>query len=632
MSLSKQLLILITLIFFFIFSVNFFLSVGNIKSYIEVESEIHVQDTATSLGLSLSPHMVDNQDPIIRAMMNAIFDQGYYKEIRLVDLDDNELVSLINTEKLDGVPQWLIDLMPMEPATAVTEINSGWSPAGILTVTTNPGYGYLKLYQHAKSSLKSAIIIFVCAILLLLTTLRLTLNSLKKIEKQADEISRGNFTIINSLPWTTEVKSVGKAMNSMSLKVGNMIARLNTKVTSLTESLKRDPLTKLLNQTAFDVKLKQLLISGKSGYAAFIKIDDLAHISKEKGHQVVDELLINFAELLVTPNHDDVTAYRLYGSEFSLICSNFDKDTIIKFAEALKQRIAKLGLDYELKDLVHIGIIKFERSSDFDHLTPAMIEAYEQARKIGNNAYYIKEDSISSMTENDWRTAIHNMIDNDSPQVTFTSEAYSYANPDKPLQIMEEAFANVHNNAGIDLSIATFFSMAQGFDLEIALDKCIVGNIISTVAQSSRTVPITVNLSLASIASTTFRTWLKNNLVKIDKPSLLVFSLSAYVAEKDLAAFTDFNLFVKSIGAQVLLKRYTPDLIPVDLLKELNIDFVRLARDLTTDIGSNPTKENVLDIIHEVTSFLNIHVIAEGVSNNNDFERVKQIGIYGIGR
>jgi diguanylate cyclase (GGDEF)-like protein len=631
MSLSKQLLILITLIFLFIFSVNFFLSVGNIKNYLEVESEIHVQDTATSLGLSLSPHMVDVHDPIIRTMMNAIFDQGYYKKISLVDIDGEELVSLINTEKLDGVPQWLINIMPMQPATAITEINSGWSISGKLSVTTNPGYGYLKLYQQAKSSLRISLIIFIGAIILLLTTLRLTLKSLKDIEKQAEEISLGNFTTINKLPWTTEVKSVGQAMNSMSLKIGNMIARLNTKVTSLTENLKRDPLTKLLNQAAFDVKLKQLLASGEPGYAAFIKIDDLAHISKDKGHQIVDELLISFAKILIEPEQGNVTAYRLYGSEFALIFANFSNDSIIEFLESLKQRITQLGLDYDLNDLVHVGIIKFERSSDFEHLAPAMIEAYEEARKIGNNAYCIKEDSISSMNEEDWRLAIQNVIDSDSPEITFTSEAYSYTE-DKPIQIMEEAFANVHNNAGIDLSIATFFSMAQEFGLEIDLDKCIIGSIVSTIEQSSRNVPITINLSLSSIASTTFRTWLKNKLANVDNPSLFVFSLSAYAAEKELAIFADFNLFAKSLGAQVLLKRYTSDLIPVDLLKELNIDFIRLARDLTTDIEANPNKENLLEIIHEVTSLLDIQVIAEGVIHNNDFERVKKIGIYGIGR
>ncbi|NOQ93060.1 MAG: HAMP domain-containing protein, partial [Methylophaga sp.] len=230
MSLSKQLLILIAFIFFIIFSVNFALSMGNIKSYLEVESEIHVQDTATSLGLSLSPHMSDEQDPIIRTMMNAIFDMGYYKEIRLVDVDGKDLVKLTNTDKVEGVPQWLVSLMPMKVATAVSEISSGWSITGTLYVSTNPSYGYLKLYQQGKTTLSYSILIFFCALALLIIALRFTLKSLKDIEKQANEISSGNFTTIKKLPWTLEVKTVAQSMNSMSNKIGTMIARLNNKL------------------------------------------------------------------------------------------------------------------------------------------------------------------------------------------------------------------------------------------------------------------------------------------------------------------------------------------------------------------------------------------------------------------
>lgn len=108
MSLSKQLLILLTLIFLIVFSVNFVMSMDNIRSYLQGESEVHVQDTATSLGLSLSPHMADESDPILRTMMNAIFDTGYYKEMRLLDVDDNELIRLTNPDEVRGVPDWLM--------------------------------------------------------------------------------------------------------------------------------------------------------------------------------------------------------------------------------------------------------------------------------------------------------------------------------------------------------------------------------------------------------------------------------------------------------------------------------------------------------------------------------------------
>jgi hypothetical protein len=180
MSLSKQLLILISALFLMIFSVNFMLSVNNIKSYLEGESQVHAQDTATSLGLSISPYMVDETDPIIETMMNAIFDMGYYQKIVLVDVDNQPLVTLTNKNGVESVPLWFIDFLPMETATAASEISSGWNIRGVVYVTINPGYAYLKLYEQARSSFYFSLVAFVLSILILLVLLRILLSSLKK--------------------------------------------------------------------------------------------------------------------------------------------------------------------------------------------------------------------------------------------------------------------------------------------------------------------------------------------------------------------------------------------------------------------------------------------------------------------
>jgi len=632
MSLSKQLLILIAFIFFIVFSVNFILSMGNIKSYLEVESEFHVQDTATSLGLSLSPHMADEQDPIIRTMMNAIFDMGYYKEMRLVDVDGKDLVKLTNSDKIEGVPDWLISLMPMKVATAVSEISSGWNISGTLYVSTNPSYGYLRLYEQGKTTLKYSLLIFFGALALLILALRFTLQSLKDIEKQANEISSGNFITIKRLPWTLEVKSVAQSMNIMSNKIGSMIARLNNKLDSLSDSLKRDSLTKLLNEASFEVNLKQELENGQPGYAAFIKLDDLAGISKEKGHVIVNKLLIDFSNILKGVQQSGCSAYRLYGSEFALLCPSFDNTRINELALLLQQNLTELGQQYNLDDLLHVGIIRFERSSDFEKLSPAMVEAYEQAKNIGHNAFFIKEDSISSMSELDWKSTITAAIENNMPEITLTSEAYNYSG-DTAEKVMEEAFAVVKDGVGNTLSIGTFFSMAQEFGLEEELDKCIVNKIILLMEEKEQSVPVTINLSMSSIASASFLAWLEARIVHSTiRHELLAFSVTAYSAAKDLTAFANFSVFVKSLGASTLLKRYSSDIIAIDLLKELHIDYIRLSRDVTSNISSDNNKSNLLDIMHEVASLLDIKVIAEGVAADNDFRLVKEAEIYGIGR
>jgi len=261
-----------------------------------------------------------------------------------------------------------------------------------------------------------------------------------------------------------------------------------------------------------------------------------------------------------------------------------------------------------------------------------MVEAYEEAKLIGNNAYNIKEDSIGSMSDQDWKSTINAVIDNNSPVITLTSEAFHYKES-LPSKVMQEAFTVVKDQSGNNLSIGTFFSMAQEFDLEEKLDQCIVNKIIELMEKHRETTPVTINLSMTSIASNNFRLWLNTRLKTTKVQSnLLAFSVTAYAASKNLSAFSDFSKHVSSLGATTLLKRYSSDIIDVSALKDLNVSYIRLARDLTREISINSNKSDLLDIMQEVTGFLDIKVIAESVESDDDFEHVKASHIYAIGR
>jgi EAL domain-containing protein (putative c-di-GMP-specific phosphodiesterase class I) len=263
---------------------------------------------------------------------------------------------------------------------------------------------------------------------------------------------------------------------------------------------------------------------------------------------------------------------------------------------------------------------------------PALIEAYEQARIIGQNAYFIQQESISSMDELGWKAAIQDAIDNHTPEITFTAEAYNYSGAE-PVKVMQEAFTEVKTSDGKVLSIGTFFSVAQELGLAEELDKLIVNKIIQRMEADSITTPVTINLSTRSLASSDFQNWLAARLEQTTLANeLLAFSVTAYAAVKDIAAFDSFSSFVESLGATMLLKRYSPDIIPIDMLRELHIDYVRLARDLTQEIRGNASKPDFLDLIQEVASLIEVKVLAESVTADDDFDIVKQAGLFGISR
>lgn len=175
--------------------------------------------------------------------------------------------------------------------------------------------------------------------------------------------------------------------------------------------------------------------------------------------------------------------------------------------------------------------------------------------------------------------------------------------------------------------------MAEAFDLVETLDKHLVQKVLKLMSAETDPAPVTVNLSLTSIASLDFRQWLAKEVIQSGiSPALLAFSVTAYAAAKDLETFTNFSIFVRQLGAHSLLKRYSSDVIPVNLLKDLHIDYIRLARDLTTEIRSNTSKPDLLDIIQEIARLIEVRVLAEGVQDEEDFLWLQQAALFGISR
>lgn len=116
MSLSKQLYLIIAIIFFIIFSGNFLISVKNMKEYLEVESATKAQDTATSIGMSLRPLIKDKNDPEIESIIKVISNSGFYNEIRLEDADFTIKSSeLIGAAKQLDDSNWEIESVSVDP-------------------------------------------------------------------------------------------------------------------------------------------------------------------------------------------------------------------------------------------------------------------------------------------------------------------------------------------------------------------------------------------------------------------------------------------------------------------------------------------------------------------------------------
>jgi EAL domain-containing protein (putative c-di-GMP-specific phosphodiesterase class I)/GGDEF domain-containing protein len=738
MSLSKQLYIIISIIFLMIFTGNFIISVKNTKEYLETESITKAQDTATSLGMSLRNLLKDKYDPEIESIINAIANRGFYKEIRLEnsffniedsdlikgskDLDDskwkvsnvfiderigklevigtsdlekellalengtnkenqkteknqnsydfivndafknikdvtfnftatNESGKIVNTsaildvdktlvqvsrdEKFDYVPQWFIHLIHIKLKEQSSEISNGWQTTAVIYVSANAGDAYAKLYDQAKSASIYALIAFIISMLILFVFVQYILKPLKRIEKLANSIAIGKFETIDELPWTTEIKTVALAMNDMSRKIEAIIDKLNTNLENLTQKLSRDELTQLDLRQNFETDMKDMFIQKNTGYVFIIKIFELANFAKNHTNKEINNFIKKFALILSTTKLNEnsrITAYRFFGSEFAIIAKDFTDAQAKEYSLILQKKFEELASEYIKKDIVHIGSTPFNQIGTIPQILQSANEAYERATLIGPNEIFIAENAASARDMEEWKDLIFDIVDNSKFNLKYIGNATILSDSTNEI-VMQEAFASIKDKDNLDIPIGTFVSIAERYGKIIDFDKKIITKVINNILINKIKHDISINLSIDSISNTGFILWLEKTIDEHKAiAKQLVFSVTAYAVAKDVEKFKFFADEMHEHGAKIIIKRFESKFIPLNNIKDFNLDYIRLAREYTNNITNDSSKQYFIEAIVDLTNLLNIKLFAENVQENEDLETIKKLQVYAASR
>lgn len=740
MSLSKQLYIIISIIFFMIFAGNFIISVKNTKEYLQDESITKAQDTATALGMSLKELVKDKKTPEIESVINAIANSGFYKEIRLEDayftITSDELIKasseLVNSNweisnvkvdssygtienistdlefsnelmaledentteqneqnqtnnstiynftpskkyqnggeipfrftatneknlKIDtsaqldihkvlvkvtrdiqfaSVPKWFINLLPISLKEQSSEISDGWKTTAVIYVSANPGEAYAKLYEQVKNAVIYSFFAFVVAMLILYFFVRFLLKPLKELEKLANDISIGKFSTIKKLPWTTEMRAVSQSFNDMSTKIETIINKLNKNLQNTTKKLSLDSLTSLPLKNSFETDMKNMFINKSDGYIFSIKIFDLASFAKSHTNNEVNSFIKKFASILKETKINDktkISAYRFYGSEFALIAQGFNESDTKEFIKELQEKFTQLSYEYNKKDIAHIGATTFNPFGTTVEILQSANEAFEKATLIGQNEAFITDSTNLSRDMESWRELVTSIIENSNFDVRYIGDCNLF-NESNTLFI-QEAFTNIRDDDDNEIPIGTFVSIAEKYERIVEFDKKVISKVINHILINNINHNISINLSLESINNTSFIAWLEKKILEHkDIAKQLVFSITAYAVAKDMDKFKFFVDEMHKCGAKIIIKRFETKFIPLDNIKNFNLDYIRLARDYTNGISSDLSKQNFVESIQELATLLNIKVFAENVKEDEDLQIIKEYSLYGASR
>ncbi|MFI3136524.1 MAG: EAL domain-containing protein [Methylococcaceae bacterium] len=605
MTLSKQFFLFVSILFLMVVSLNFMVNLNNFKHNLATESQVQTQETANALGLMLSPYMGNEMDIMLGAMIEGIFDRGYYQEIKLVNGAGKPLVMVRHDVDVTDVPHWFAALFAMPSVTASSQVNAAWNPAATVFVTTQPNHNVLKLFTWVKQALYDAIALLCIAMLVLFLLMRFVLRP---------------FFSNNPLALSLYRQS-------------NANGNVKVNIAFLKKRSQRDELTGLKRKSCFEKDMQQLHADNEAAFVMMIKVDGLAGLVTEQGGDGTDAFLKSFAEKLqwVIDNQvvGQITAYRLFGSEFVLLVQEMTREQVEQLAKALSDGFSALARDYQRFDIVHIGIAPFDALATTAGILAAANEAFEQAKLIGANGYYIRKNTLQAKNGAAWKALVFDIIDNNDYTVAFTGQVIDCKNA---TVLMEDAVTQAHAQGIAITPIGTFVAIAEKLSKIVELDRGITQKVIAYINHDAIEHAVAISLSSSTIKDPTFRRWLEKTIGQQPVAKQLVFSFSTYAVAKEMAVYKEFIEFVHALGAKVMLKRFEMQLLSLEIANALNVDYIRLPRTLSHDLVADHNKRNFVETMLGVATRLGIPMLAENVRSDQDYQFVQSLGLAGASR
>lgn len=617
MKLSTQLNTSLLVFLILVFSGSFIINVKLTREYVNQQLATHAQDTATSLGLSITPYLSEpNGLATAETMVNAIFDRGFYQYITVTDMEGNLLIERRNPNKVDSVPDWFTSIVNVSPPREKTELNDGWTLAGELTVQSHPGLANETLWVSVKHSAIMFFVAFVFAFIVLLLIINAITKPLSVVVRKISDIQEQKFSQIPYRPFTKELAFITGAVNKLSLSVEAMFKELTQKVEHFKAQAYEDDLTGLSNRNAFTRHMNALLsgtVNRNEGYIILVRLAHLSMINTSIGAHEGDDYVVNVAEKLKQATLEFPEQYFLFrvsGADFVLITEAISKS---ECEQRLQRLSEKLSSTTPLKDRskpVWMGIAKFSDDQSFSEIMENADSALIAATKHKRGWQFASELTfIYSNTA--WRERLNSVLMRQYADILI-----------QPVMDMEknspsyyEAFARFKDEeTGSIIPMSQLIPASERLNLIPEVDKLVVSLVLKKLSNTSQN--IAINIANASIANSVFTKWLLDTISKHSELcEQLVFEIedSALIHNRDQSISLAKALIEK--GCRVTIEHFGDNLASLSGLRAIHPHFVKISGKLTKDIHLD--KDNLLFVnsLLSVARSLDIAVIAELVEN-----------------
>ena len=411
----------------------------------------------------------------------------------------------------------------------------------------------------------------------------------------------------------------------------------------LRHSSLHDPLTGLANRVLLQERLEHAAAraarTSNASAVLFIDLDRFKRVNDTYGHVAGDQVLMAVARRLLAALRPGDTLARVGGDEFVLLCENLtssvDVDVVAtRIAEALAAPFAVAGAELSITASVGVAFAGPE-----SHITPGLLEhadtAMYQAKRHGGAAHHTIDVCTARETHHrdDLEQDLRSALQGDDPEDRQLAMAYQpiVRTADDELVGVEALLRWTHPARG-NVPTLTTINIAErtGMMVELGawvLDRSCRDHAAWCIEHPGRRLSLSVNVSVRQLAHPHYVDAVAATVAETGMdPTLLILEVteSIFIDDADRAARVLDQL--RALGVRVALDDFGTGYSSLGYLRRFPVDVVKIDRQFTTGIGTDPTDTAIVVAITQLAHALDMQVTAEGVET-----RVQRDALSGIG-
>ena len=608
------------------------ISFDRFRNYIASQLEGHAQDAATAVGLSLS-NAIDGRDPVAAAsLIDSVFDSGRYLRIEYRDYR-NQLVAG-RSASLDAlpVPDWFVSLADLPKPVGEAEVVHGWQRLGTVQVVSDPGQGYLDLWQTTSAVFASTLLIGVLTLAVLFWLLTRTLRSLRLVARQAEAIGRRDFRQRVPRASTLELNRVAQAMNQMADDLGQLFEGQTKLIHHLRRLNNEDPITGLASLRAFDQRLKVQVESQENvatGVLILLQLSGFAEVNQRYGREQGDQLLQRFGVLFkhFVLDHSGAFAGRRSGAEFSVYLPGVALVDALHWSRQLVSDLDGVYADVAapLEVSVHAGIAAVAGNQSVGVVFAAADEALRQAQAAGASGCHSADSALTVHHGADtWRRRIVEALDSEWLQL--------WHQPLLQTDGQKLVHRQVHCRIHVDdewIRGGLFVPLAERFGLMARLDLLVITRLIAWL-ERDREVRLATTLGASSVADPAFRqallAQLESSRSVCDRLCIGIQEHSVHYHRPDVGGLV---AQLRRFDVRIMVDRFGVGGVPFSYLTNLPFQALRMDPSFVHDLPRHPDNQFYLESMAGVAHSRGVDVYVAGVETAGEWELLRRLGIDG---